>query len=1218
MNHTPPPTIRVIDQGMNVRFPPQKHWGFVSAERFELRLDTELSMSELRHAHARLTDVSLSISMKDLEWLVQSRLERSDFKEIHFLGAEAKTSGQPSPLMCWGIYQPQGQRAQTFYLEGGFHALAHSLRFEFYQGLLFGLGELNAQTLAARLLKEAGLPAQRTHPTVLNIDPLTELSLAYCLDWGWKLPQRKLDSEIDISAKEISFISGRTRDAYLQSSFDPTANKITPQQRVHLDYLRKFHEGEGLIHAEEFESAKIFFKSHIDDPRAAARFIDLSRWLGEANEHLNEWLKEDRLSPAEKCRIEALLAENNHHYELASQKWSQYFELELEGFRKASVSKPSARSPLSLNLLDGLKEFTLGLLLTEVNSHQSLHHLEIARTKLGFSCQLLNTIAHSASLADDLILAQARLTEAAQYLASNKQANAAALTWVKVGELWMHHSESFDHAERAFRRALEIDPTALDPYFKLAQLNEARGDFIAAKALLERVLELSPYSKLARDTLNRIALELEQPLQAQVTKHTAKKVAEVTRIPQETDDRLSPIQSAAPLPLDHQALDEQKQANPQQPMNTQSNPASAREDLPTPPPKPLSAGPFTQQDPWSLAPQEKLESWLKQSTEQNFSEPTAEFQSLSPVSNHIREGLESSEKITSTPQAFKSNERTTEKPKRQEQPTLEPVPITKQVDDSWKREQITKQNRSEKITQPPKAQLDSHGTHRKLPTPPRANQAPIAWHTGDFDAINTALSLAHPAQDSEQELPVIEAPVYTEKKIEADKDISAQQKAEKETKSPAPFEQVKEVPTDLSEPFSPELRKKQEAMEAALDGLLSHDEAEKEISRLADMIPKVREPQKQAEVSLEIAVIYRDQLLDLANAKMWLWDGLHYSSNEDIQHELKESLAELYMITEDWNGLLDYYHFIAEQAGGDPAEAYLQRASLLKTLERHDEALVDCEHSLNLLAQENRKKQSARRQDRYEEVIRLKADLLSSQGDDEDAVTELLRDHELLDLTRVALRKAYAARLVRDHNPQQANTLFQEAYQVNQSESLLEEWRGFTQQWGDPYAKASVIRAMIEGEEDTHLSGENHARISARRLVQLADEIAIDEPLLALDLYQESLDLQSDLDVVEKLMVIAEKEDQYQSLLNGLDQMIPQCFEGEYRGILKLKRAFVYYIIHDERAAEEAQEALVDFEGKIESVEEFEALLAWAETRCMTQDYHQVLTWLDSVGIFDH
>ena len=157
---------------------------------------------------------------------------------------------------------------------------------------------------------------------------------------------------------------------------------------------------------------------------------------------------------------------------------------------------------------------------------------------------------------------------------------------------------------------------------------------------------------------------------------------------------------------------------------------------------------------------------------------------------------------------------------------------------------------------------------------------------------------------------------------------------------------------------------------------------------------------------------------------------------------------------------------------------------------------------------------------------------------------------------------------------------------------------------------------MVRGD-DPDENEEDELRRSARRFVQLADEVLKDTPLLALELYQESLNLQIDLDIVEKLITIAEAHDQYHSLLKGLDLMIPECFEGEYRGILKLKRAFIYYIIGDEQAAEEAQEALVDFEGKVESLAEFEALLAWAETHTASKDYHQVLTWLDSVGIFD-
>ena len=1216
MSHTPPPTIRVIDQGMNVRFPPQKHWGFVSAERFELRLDAEVSMSELRHNHAHLSDVSLSISMKDLERLIQSRLERSSFKEIHFLGAASKTSGQPSPLMCWGVFQPHGQRPQTFYLEGGFHALAHSLRFEFYQGILFGLGELNAQTLAALLLKETGLPAQRTHPTVLNIDPLTEVSIAYCLDWGWKLPKRKLASEIDISAKEISFISGRTRDAYLQSSFDPTANKITPQQKVHLDYLRQFHEGEGLIHAEELESAKIFFKSHVNEPRAAARFFDLSRYLGEANEHLNEWIKESNLSPIETERAKALIAESTDQNKQAAYHWQYFIELELEGFRESSISKPSERSPLSLTVLEGLKEYTIGLLLSNLDHAQSLAHLESARSKLGLSCELLNVIAQVAAQTGDLILAQARLTEAAQYLASHNQSSQAALTWIKVGELWMDQEEHYDNAERAMRRALDIDPTALDAYFKLVQLNELRGDFIAAKALLERILELSPYSKLARDTLNRIALELEQPLEDRPKQILNSKQVAVTIIPQETDERLAPVKSAAPLPQNHKTPVHNYISDAQ----STPEPSKAKQELPTPPPKPLSAGPFAQQDPWSLAPQEKLESWLNQSVGQTGldthfeAQGTTQDQKKPLLESTSPESTPSSEKITSSPQALNSNERATEKPKRQERPTLEPALHFENNETQQFNEQTAASNRSERITLPPlniletSSRFEEQDHQKKLPLPPRANQTPITWHTGDFDAINTALSIAHPQQDSEPELPIVETPIY-------------KKNHESETKSPQAIASPKlDQHSDQTQKveFSSELEKKRQSMEAALEDLLSSEEAENEIAQLQTNLQQSNDPQQQAEQALAIANIYRDQVLDLTSAKNWLWKGLQYSPDEMTLHELKESLAELYTITQDWEGLLSYYHFIAKQEEEDPAEAYLQRASLLKTLGRQSEALVDCEQSLILLKKENRRKQSAQRQDRYEEVIRLKADLLSLKGESENAVHELLHDHELLDLTRVALRKAYAARLLHENNPEQANGLFQEAYEANQSESLLEEWLGFTQQWGDPYAKASVVRAMVQGEQESSDSEADNDRVSARRLAQLADEVAEDTPLLALELYQESLNIQLDLDIVERLITIAEAKDQYYSLLNGLNLLIPQCFEGEYRGILKLKRAFIYYILNDGQAAEEAQEALVDFEGKIESLNEFEELLAWAETRILNQDYHQVLTWLDSVGIFDH
>lgn len=1221
MNHTPPPTIRIIDQGINVRFPPQKHWGFVSCERFELRIDTEVSMSQLRHHHAQLTDVSLTVSMRDLETLIQSRLERSSFKEVHLIGAKSKTTGQPTPLMCWGIFQPAKQRQQLFYLEGGFHALAHSLRFEFYQGILFGLGELSAQSLAARLLKEAGLPAQRTHPTVLNLDPLTELSLAYCLDWGWKLPKRKLASEIDISAQEISFISGKTRDAYLLSSFDPTANKITSQQEIHLNLLRKFHEGEGLIHAEEYESAKIFFKSHSEEPPAAIRYFELSRWLGEPEEYLKSWCQSANLTPSDSARAQALIAEDSGDYQSATDHWTQFIEAELEVFRNATISTPTERSPLSLSILRGLKDYTLGLLNSDHDPSISLTHLEAARSQLGVSCYLLSSIAQNAIKCNDTILAQARLTECAQHQALLKQFSAAANTWVQLGELWINDPEGYDNAERAFRKALEIDPTALAPYYSLAHLNELRGDLIAAKSLLERILELSPYTKRARDILNRLALELEQPLRdAPSSNDSSISYSEITRLPQETQDRLAPVPSPAPIQLE-----------------TSVSTDSKKEPSLTPPPRPLSAGPFAQPDPWSLAPKEGLDDWLNEQESQSEPESPLIHQNSMDVVNldeeaELSEDSESSShsRITASPHE-KKNEKETAQPKSV-------IPISEPSDPNYEVEE-PKSPSSERITLPPPSDEEqrvpkaSNDDTRKPPVPPRAATSPLQWNSSDFDAINAALSLAHPQKDSGTDHAIVKTSSYTPVKDKETRPPSSERSTvppsssdlidtpqpsalldtqEDESLSVQPQRDLPQrLNTEESKPAE-YLQNKRQRMEASLNSILSKEEAQNKLNQLETELdtPEI-DQETQAHLALEIAIIYRDQLLDIPNAKAWFWDGLKRSPNDNLRYELNESLAELYTVTQDWEGLLEYYLFIAKQKWSDPDEAHLQRASLLKTLERPLEAITACEEALSALDEESSVTRSIGKQDRYEETLRLKADLLTEQDQHEIAVDLLIQHHDQLELNRSALRHAYAARILKNHDQERAATLYQIAYNESPSETLLDEWLSHANHWGDAYARASAVRASVKANSNLQ-----NTRVSSRRLAQLADEVHINTPLLSIELYQESLDQQLDLDIAERLINISEQRDQFQSLAHGLNLLIPECFEGEYRGLLKLKRGFTLYILRDESAGEAILDAMLDFDGAIASREEFELLLGWAETRCQPNDYHQVLTWLDSVGAF--
>src|SRR5205085_2041974 len=58
-----------------------------------------------------------------------------------------------------------------------------------------------------------------------------------------------------------------------------------------------------------------------------------------------------------------------------------------------------------------------------------------------------------------------------------------------------------DLAEKAFRRALALDPLYATAYLWLMQAENARGDTAAAIATIKRALTLEPYSALLRTRL---------------------------------------------------------------------------------------------------------------------------------------------------------------------------------------------------------------------------------------------------------------------------------------------------------------------------------------------------------------------------------------------------------------------------------------------------------------------------------------------------------------------------------------------------------------------------------------------------------------------------------------------------------------------------------------------------------------------------------------------
>ena len=82
MSTSSAPAIRQREGGTFVRFPPQRQWGFVSVERFELLVSGQIPTSRLRHSHALLNDVKISSSFQDFERLLTRRLAESDFKEV--------------------------------------------------------------------------------------------------------------------------------------------------------------------------------------------------------------------------------------------------------------------------------------------------------------------------------------------------------------------------------------------------------------------------------------------------------------------------------------------------------------------------------------------------------------------------------------------------------------------------------------------------------------------------------------------------------------------------------------------------------------------------------------------------------------------------------------------------------------------------------------------------------------------------------------------------------------------------------------------------------------------------------------------------------------------------------------------------------------------------------------------------------------------------------
>ena len=482
------PRIWSVDDHRKISFSAQKLWGFVEVEHFEMRAPLSTDISRLRHARAQLAKVSLKIPLSDLELLLRRRLINSAFNEIYL-------QAHNGCLICWGVYQPKGRRATPFYLEGEFHPSSRGVRFEFYRGYVLGVGALNAAELSASLYRDSNIPALQNHPSVLHFDPLTELSLTACLEWGWKLPKRSAIAAIEVKESAIHYhVNIDEETAYIPS----------PAYRIHLQHLKLFHEGELLLHRGEREAALQFFKGCAPHAFATQRVTELG--LAEARLRLSTQENLDDLyvdHPTYAPFAEALSLEYNGDRPKAGEALLQWSDI------LRDVSSPInvlARDPQRLL---GLIHYSRGLLLESSNAQESLAILEDARQALPESTALLSAIAQIALRLGDHTLAQVRLSEQAQSLSSQGRDRESAWVWIQLGELWRQDLRTYENAERAFLRALELAPDMISAYQGLAGLAEERGQNALACKYLDQAIEVAPKNHHATPLLEEMIKRLQ-------------------------------------------------------------------------------------------------------------------------------------------------------------------------------------------------------------------------------------------------------------------------------------------------------------------------------------------------------------------------------------------------------------------------------------------------------------------------------------------------------------------------------------------------------------------------------------------------------------------------------------------------------------------------------------------------------------------------------------
>ncbi len=326
--------IETKEEVQRIVFPAKQLLSFLKVQSFVLKNQFQASIQKLQNHQNELIEFSLSIDIEALKHWLQDRLVGTNFKLI-----ELKQKN--------GIFFIKGcltlNQEIPFLLEGQFLASHKELRFECYHGIYLGLQDqyleqyelnqsmtLNLTSLIVHFFKALKLPTSPQNLAVIQIDLLTELSLNFCLEAGFKLPKRVLIPSFRFTENQLE-IYGKAGEI--------NRTGIDQKHKQYLDGLRLFYENEKLITQGLIEEA-FYAYSMAQHPFAYQRVLELCLYLKNERPKIKHYIHQFR------DKIDQGLCYQARYHDLELQYQSEVF---------FSTDLPSHQQQLVL-LIDWMKE----------------------------------------------------------------------------------------------------------------------------------------------------------------------------------------------------------------------------------------------------------------------------------------------------------------------------------------------------------------------------------------------------------------------------------------------------------------------------------------------------------------------------------------------------------------------------------------------------------------------------------------------------------------------------------------------------------------------------------------------------------------------------------------------------------------------------------------------------------------------------------------------